>query len=159
MICSKTAKKFCKEDISKIENYDKAVSDTTQIYHCHHRDEVRTLPSGMTVIRSRQELMENGRYYNCPANELIFLTSKEHRRLHNKGYKNPFYGKSHTQETRKKMSKSLKGRTFSEEYRKNMSTIMKGNKNPMYGRHLSEESKRKMSESQKARWTKKKGEI
>ena len=40
MICIKTAKKFCKDDISKIENYDKAIADTTQTYECHHRLEL-----------------------------------------------------------------------------------------------------------------------
>lgn len=82
MINEKNAKRFCNEDISLIENYDKATVDNTQTWHCHHRDEIKVLPSGMTVLRSRQELKENGRYYNCPANELIFLTQSEHRRLH-----------------------------------------------------------------------------
>lgn len=79
---SKYVNKFCKEDPSMIENYDKAMADTTQTWHCHHRDEIRTLPSGMIVIRSKQELIDNGRYDNCPANELIFLTNAEHARLH-----------------------------------------------------------------------------
>lgn len=85
MISSYSVKKFCKEDPSKIENYDKAIADKTQIWVCHHMDEVRTLPSGMVVYRSPQELIENGRYYNCPANELIFLTRAEHNRVHKKG--------------------------------------------------------------------------
>lgn len=83
MICIQTIKKFCKEDPSMIENYDKAIADNTQTWHCHHRDEIRTLPSGIKVYRSKQELIENGRYYNCPANELIFLTNAEHIKLHN----------------------------------------------------------------------------
>lgn len=29
---------FCCEDISKIENYDKAVADKTQTWHCHHKN-------------------------------------------------------------------------------------------------------------------------
>lgn len=85
MICIRSLKKFCKEDPSMIENYDKAIADNTQTWHCHHRDEIRTLPSGMKVIRSRKELIENDRYYNCPANELILLTISEHNKLHHAG--------------------------------------------------------------------------
>lgn len=57
MICIYAVKKFCKEYPSMIENYDKAIADKTQTWHCHHRDEIRTLPSGVTVIRSREELI------------------------------------------------------------------------------------------------------
>ena len=106
---SKYVKQFCKEDPSNIENYDKAIADNTQTWHCHHRDEVRTLPSGITVIRTREELIENDRYYDCPANELIFLTKAEHCRLHNK-FK--------TIETRIKLSKSNKDQIRSEFARK-----------------------------------------
>lgn len=81
MINFKKAKSYCKEDISLIENYDKAMEDNTQTWECHHRDEYKVLPSGIAVIRSRKELIENGRYYKCPANELIFLTREEHMKI------------------------------------------------------------------------------
>lgn len=133
MINEHNAKSFCKEDITKIENYDKAIADTTQVWHCHHRDEVKVLPSGISVIRSRQELKANNRYYNCTANELIFLTPKEHRRLHNI---------HRSEETRKKLSYSLKGKTHSEDSKRKMSESHKGKK-------LSVEHRRKLSESHK----------
>lgn len=82
MINENYAKKFCKEDITLIENYDKAIADNSQTWECHHRDEVKVLPSSVVVIRSKQDLLNNDRYYNCPANELIFLTKSEHSRLH-----------------------------------------------------------------------------
>lgn len=116
MINEKYAKKFCKEDISKIENYDKAVNDTTQTWHCHHRDEVKFLPSGMTVLCSRQDLIENDRYYNCPANELIFLTKSEHRKLH---------GKYKTTDHRRKIGEANKNKKLSEETRRKMSESKK----------------------------------
>ena len=75
-------KRMCREDLSLIENYDKAINDDTQMWVLHHRDEVRYLPSGMIVFRSKQELIENDRYYHCPANELIFMTRSEHGHLH-----------------------------------------------------------------------------
>ena len=80
MISEKYAKKFCCEDPSLIENYDKAIADTTQTWDCHHRGEI--LPCGRF---SRDDLKKFGLYYNRPASELIFLTHSEHRQLHNKG--------------------------------------------------------------------------
>lgn len=104
MINEKQARKFCKDEISLIENYDKAMTDTTQTWHCHHRDEVKVLPSGMRVVRTMAELKENGRYYGCPANELIFLTPSEHHHIHS--YKNNWSACS--EETKKKISEAVK---------------------------------------------------
>lgn len=80
---SKTVFKYCSEPVENIENYDKAIADNTQIWVCHHRDEIKILPSGIKVLRTVRELIENNRYYNCPANELIFLQRSEHKSLHN----------------------------------------------------------------------------
>src|SRR5574344_1456034 len=120
MISKRSAKAFCREDISLIENYDKAVSDTTQMWHCHHRRE---------TIFSKSDLIEIGEYYKRPACELIFLTSLEHNRLHK-------LGKCLSAETRKKLSEAKKGKHPSEESCKKMSEAKKG-------KHLSEEHKRK----------------
>ena len=58
-----------------------------------------------------------------------------------------------SEETRKKISESLKGKTLSEEHRKKLSEIKKGlqsgEKHPMFGKHHSEEAKKKISESKK----------
>lgn len=164
MINETNIKRFCKDDISMIENYDKAIADKTQTWDCHHRDEIRTLPSGMTVIRSRQDLKDAGRYYGCPANELIFLTPNEHRRLHNAGIKRePFSaehkqklseakkGKTHaplSEETKKKISESWKGKKrgpFSDEHRQKIADARKGKTH-------SEETRQKMREA----WAKRK---
>ena len=126
MINKEKIKSYCKDDISMIENYDKAVSDTTQMWHCHHRRE---------TIFSKSDLIEIGEYYNRPACELIFLTSLEHNRLHK-------LGKCLSAETRKKLSEANKGRHFSEESCKKMSEAKKG-------KHFSEEHKRKLSDVQK----------
>ena len=121
MISETQARKFCKDEISLIENYEQAKADTTKIWHCHHRDEIRVLPSGMRVVRTMEELKENGRYYNCPANELIFLTPSEHHYIHS--YKNNW--SKTAEETKKKISESVKknptrywkGKTFSAEHK------------------------------------------
>ena len=139
MICIKKVKRFCKGDFSLIENYDKAIADTTQSWECHHRDEIRILPSGMIALRSADELKEAGRYYGCPANELIFLTRSEHKRLHGiyqseekkakisnsmKGRPNGFKGKKHTPETIAKLSASHKLRW--ERYRQMKNEVSNG---------------------------------
>lgn len=96
---SKQCKRYCKDDISLIENYDKAIADHDHMWECHHRDEIKTLPSGIVVYRSTADLKESGRYYKCPANELIFLTESDHMLLHGQNPK-----------TKMKISTTLQGR-------------------------------------------------
>ena len=127
--------KFCKDYIN-IENYEKAKKDNFKGWQCHHR---------IGVDIPREKLKALGMYYNRPAEELIFLTTSEHAKLHSegrsptdetrrkmsealKGEKHPFYGKHHSEETRKKMREAQKGRQFSEETRKKMSEAHKDHK-------------------------------
>ena len=172
MINKYYAKRFCKEDISKIENYDKAVADTTQTWHCHHR-------TAIWWNCSKKDLIANECYYNRKACELIFLTPEEHKRLHNvnesdetrrkmseshKGHKcnaetkrkisDANKGKIRSEEQRNNISTSLKGRTLSEEHRRKIGEASKGRKHT-----ISEETRKKMSEARKKYLAKKKGEI
>lgn len=75
MISEYKAKKYCCEDISLIENYDKAINDPLQTWDCHHRRE---------TVYTADELIEIGEYYNRPAIELIFMAKADHVHLHNK---------------------------------------------------------------------------
>ena len=52
-----------------------------------------------------------------------------------------------SEETRKKMSESAKGKKMSEEARKKMSEARKGKTSPMYGKKHTEEARKKMSEN------------
>lgn len=70
--------------ITEIENYELAKQDNFKGWDVHHKDEIRILPSGLVAIRSKDDLIENGRYYNCPPNELIFMLHTEHCALHRK---------------------------------------------------------------------------
>ena len=147
MISEESTKSYCKDDFSMIENYDKAIADKTQVWHCHHRRE---------TIYSRSGLKEIGEYYNRPACELIFLTPTDHRRLHNLGKPSGMNGKHHSTEARKKMSESkngennpLFGKHHSAEARKKMSEARKGKPSGMNGKHHSAEARKKMSESKK----------
>ena len=117
MINEKIAKSFCKEDISKIKNYELAIADTTQTWHCHHI---------LGEIITRQQLLEHDFYYDVPACMLKFVTKAEHTRLHKKG-------KHHSEESCKKMSEAHKGKssprkgvTLSDETRRKLSELHKG---------------------------------
>ena len=133
MINESRVKKYCKEEPSKIENYDKAVADTTQIWDLHHRTEI-------WWNCTAQELIDNECYYNRKACELIFLTHAEHTRLHNKG-------KLLSEEQRRKISEAKKGKTLSEEHRRKLSEAKKGKKRMPF----SEEHRRKISEAKKGK--------
>ena len=92
---SKYVNKYCCEDISLIENYDKAIADTKQIWHCHHRKEI-------DENLSLKQIKEQELYYNRPASELIFLTKSEHQSLHRMG-KPTTLGRKHSKEEIQKM--------------------------------------------------------
>ena len=110
---------YCK-DYENIENYDKALKDNFKGWEVHHRKEAEF---------SRKELIALGMYYNVSSEELIFITRAEHNKQHKKD-------KHHTDETRRKISATLKGKHT-------------GKDNPFYGKKHSEEHKRKISEAMK----------
>lgn len=123
---------YCKTP-ELIENYDKAIADTENMWNCHHRLEEKY---------SQKELIKMGRYYNVSPEDLIFLTTKEHNSLHKKGkqckplseeWKKKISesnkGKKHyemTEETKKKISEARKDIIFSEEHKKHLSESHKG---------------------------------
>lgn len=121
MICEKTAKRYCCEDITLIENYNKAINDKEQTWHLHHKNEI-------ILNKNHKELKALNLYYERPANELIFLTHKEHISLH------------------------LTGRHHSEISKLQISKAHKGENNSFYGKQHSEISKQKMREA----WIKRK---
>ena len=151
MINKYYAKKFCK-DYTKIENYEEAVNDTTQTWHCHHI---------LGEILTKQQLLDHDFYYDIPPCMLKFVTKAEHRRLHNMNMSEEtrrkrneaLKGRTFTAETRRKMSEAMKGRTLSNETRKKLSEAAKGENNPNFGKKVSEETRRKLSEAAKRQWT------
>lgn len=82
---SRSITKICK-DFTKIENYSKAVLDTSQVWTCHHRRETHYLKDGKWIKReeelSSQSLKDNNLYFDVPPSDLIFLTRQERSRLH-----------------------------------------------------------------------------
>lgn len=97
-------KQYCREPISAIKNYDKAINDTNNRYVVHHINE---------WTFTAAELIKMNMYYNRPASELIFVTYKEHKEIHKHcaGW----------QEGYAKRSKNVTGKPQSEEHRLNCS--------------------------------------
>ena len=129
---SEEVKRYCNGDISTIENYDLAMNDECQIWHCHHRAEI--LPCGNF---SRDTLIDFELYYHRPSSELIFLTQSEHITLHNRC-------KTMSEETRSRMSEAKIGKKLSIETRRKLSEVRKGRKH-------SEETRRKIGEAHKGK--------
>lgn len=156
MISEEQAKRYCSEDISLIENYERAVADQTQAWDIHHKAEI--LPCGIYAIKN---LKDHGLYYKQPAARLVFMTRSEHSRLHNKGKRlsdetrhrmsEALKGRQFSEETRRRMSEAKKGKRLSEETKSKLSEALKGRPNGWAGKHRSEETKRKMSEALKGR--------
>ena len=117
MINTYNAHLYCKEDISKIENYEQALNDS-EMWELHHRTEI-------WWNCSRQELKDNKCYYDRPAKELVFLTKAEHRALHNKC-------RERTEESRVNISKALKKSSKFQEFIKGQG---ERNKLNFTGRH------------------------
>ena len=124
MINEKQVKKFCK-DYTRIENYEEAVNDKAQTWICHHI---------LGEILSREQLLNHDFYYNVPPCMLKFVTKAEHNRLHTKGRPSPMKGHTLSDETRRKLSESHKGKHHNEESRRKMSESHKGKTSSRIGK-------------------------
>ena len=101
---------FC-EDISKIENYELAKKDDFKGWFRHHRLETHTSEGERRLVDiSMEELKALGMYYHRPPEELIYLTKSEHQKLHRKGRPGPNRGKHFSEDHRRKISESNKGK-------------------------------------------------
>ena len=126
-------KYYCK-DYENIENYEKALADNFKGWHCHHRLETHNSDGERRPVDiTQKELMALNMYCNRPAEELIFLTTREHNAF-KKGKPGP-----------------NKGKCFSEEIKNKMRESHKGKPSPNKGKHHSEETKKTIAESQKGR--------
>lgn len=136
MVSAIQATIYCSEDISNIENYEKAVADTTQVWECHHRLETHDENGNIrSESISPKVLKEKGLYKKRPASELIFLSKKDHHDLHNK-YKKGIW---------KKGEGPNKGKHFSEEWKANIAKAAKDRGFPK----LTEEQRSKAIENMK----------
>jgi hypothetical protein len=122
--------------------------DTAEEARAHERE-----------LHERYDVARSPRYFNlCEAGPKFYnegpLTEEHRQKLSDafSGERNPNYGKTFSEETRRKMSQSAKGssnfqgKKHSSETRKKMSEVKRGRK-------LSEETRKKMSEAQRKRWS------
>ena len=137
---------YCARGIQKYNIYKKQIikllkqwqieNNITELCDVHHRDDTEECLKyneahyellGFEVDESCDVHFELGKY-------VVFMTHREHSIYHNKGEKNPMYGRrfKRTKETRQKISESHKGE-----------------KHHFYGKCLSTEHKQKISESTK----------
>ena len=132
-------KSYCKGDITKIENYDKAINDKTQTWTCHHRLEISPF-SGKHITPAK--LKELDMYFHRSPEELIFLTRGDHMLIHNQ-----------SPERNKHISESNKGKIFSEEHKKNIGIASKNKSKESFARSLAvlntEEVRKKAAKTRK----------
>lgn len=154
MIASEGAlKKVCR-NYEQVENYEKAVADEENSWELHHRREI-------DENKSRQQLIDEGKYYDVDPSELIFLTEIEHKSLHNTKERNPMFGKATWNKgTVGAQTAWNKGIPMNEDAKERMKATMKKTweeqGHPWKGRKHKEETKKKLSESLKGKepWNK-----
>lgn len=94
MISIKQLKSYCCEDVSLIENYEKAMNSREK-WVCHHRKE----DEGYTATQLRELHL----YYGRPASELICMRDEDHRSHHHRN-------KTVSAATKKVLSRKNKGK-------------------------------------------------
>lgn len=107
MINKRTTRDYCKK-YWKIENYEEA-KNSAEKWQCHHRLEFMPFSKKKVTVKY---LQEQHMYYNVEPSALIFLPTKEHRKLHMEGNKigiGSRKGTKTSEETKKKISESKKG--------------------------------------------------
>ena len=123
---------YCRQP-ELIENYSKAIADNSEIWACHHRLETHNSNGERRLVDILgAELIALDLYYDRPPEELIFLTQSEHMRLHRIGKPGAMKDKHHSEETKRKMSESHKGKPKSEEHKRKLSEAHKGQRKGMH---------------------------
>jgi len=87
------------------------------------------------------------KYYKEYMRRFVTEETKRLQSINNTKENNPFFGKTHTEETKQKLSKARKERVTKDETREKLSQSLSGNKNPFYGKVHNEESKKKISKA------------
>lgn len=134
----KKSEQYCDKP-EEIENYDKAVQDV-KLWNCHHRLETHFsdgTPRPDNAFLRREELEALGMYFNRPADEFIFLTPSEHRKLHvfdkqaRQSISESLTGRVLSDETKEKIRQYNLGKKLSPEVIEHLSNRMMGNTNTL----------------------------
>lgn len=155
---SSNAKRYCRDDISLIKNYDKALADETEVWFVHH---INGEP--FTGFK-RADLIKMKMYYKRPASELMFVNNDMHDEIHgnSKNWGKANKGRNMSAESRQKMSDLCKGKVVSTETKTKMSAAKLGKalstehktsiSNGLKGHKMSAETKAKISNAMKAKY-------
>lgn len=104
--------RYC-NNVEKIENYESAKKDDFKGWTCHHRLETHTSDGDRRLVDiSREELKALDIYYHRPPEELIFMITGDHLRLHRKGGPGPNRGKHFSEDHKRKMAESKRGKKY-----------------------------------------------
>lgn len=111
------------------------------------------IPKGYVIHHKNGNIQDN-----CILN-LQLMRYKDHASMHNKGEKHPMYGKTISEEHKKKLSKAHAGKILSDEHKKKISESHKGITHTeetkrrlseiRTGKKHSDETRRKISEAEK----------
>lgn len=149
-----------------------------EIWNKHHPDDLKLLGDGF-VIHHKDENPENNDIEN-----LQKMPRGEHQRLHvlekwaeddhrrkmsecHQGEKNHFYGRTHSDETKQRLSNMKRGeyvgeknpmwaKKHSDVTREKMSKAQSGENNPNFGKKCTESLRKKLSQKRKEWWNMKK---
>ena len=98
------------------------------------------------------EIVGKDKVYNKMINNEHNHDSIMKMSIQQSGSNNGFYGKTHTQETKQKLSQHFTGQKLSEETKQKISQSVKGENHPNCGKKYSDISKLKMSEARKGKY-------
>lgn len=138
-----------------LKKYGKENFSRNIIYFCYSEEELNKVEYDLSVFLN---VVDSDDWYNleyggsgCSGYHHTEET-KRHLCEVLSGENHPWYGRHHSEETKEKISKSHKGKVFSEEHIQHIKenhAHLSGENHPNYGKHPSEETKVKMSESHK----------
>lgn len=124
--------------------------EITVIEECESKEE---LDNRETYWIKELDTLNSGYNLNIGGNAPIWSQeakdkfSKNHPLRGKSGTEHPAYGNKHTEESKKIIAESSKGRPVSKETRKKLSEINSGSNNPHYGKKQSDETKNKKAET------------
>lgn len=125
------------EPIEHIENYQKAIKGSEK-WEIHHRLETHRYNKWTGHWEERDEylpveaLKAAGLYDNVPAWQLIFISKKDHDKMHNSGKHNPAYGKNYWEMFDNNKQKAI-SKNISKNRKKTMITCLEtGETKPLF---------------------------
>jgi hypothetical protein len=130
-----------------IENFEIEIIDQCDdIFECNNLEE-------LWIERRQSRNKDIG--YNISKggdNKEISEETRQKMSLAMAGEKNPFYGKKHSEETKRKIAEARRGTKTSEEVKQKMSETRKGEGNGMYGKNHTQESKDKIAKGREGKY-------